>query len=115
MKLRLQRGSVRVRLSEDEVRTLNDVDELFESVELTASGKNISYMLTVNELSNSIRLHFNKDIIQILIPRNKLDTWLSSGDVGIQEILDFGHHENLTIVIEKDLSPKEKRKFSAAK
>ena len=112
MKLRLQKGSVRFRLSSEEIKTLKEVGELFESVELTPSGQGISYLLTVNEMSNAVRLHYNKDVIQILIPAQQLEQWLASGEVGIRETLDFGHHENLSVIIEKDLLPKEKKKNS---
>ena len=110
MKLRLQKGSIRFRLKDEEIKTLKDVGEFYENVGLTASGEGISYLLTIEETGNVIRLHFNKDVIQILVPRERLDLWIDNGEVGIQETLDFGHNENLTVIIEKDLTRGGKRK-----
>lgn len=108
MKLRLQPGSILIRLSEQDLELWKEKDILKESLEL-GSGQSISWELRKEQGMEALRVDMSQCALTISVPFGAAEQWLDSGETGLSEFLDVDGHGALRIVVERDLKPKMPR------
>jgi hypothetical protein len=101
MKLRIQANSVRVRLTQGEVRSLADGQRIDQMTEFPESSR----LITRIELSNEIRQStaaFDGGQVTLRLPLDQVRQWAQSNQVGIESDQPIGDGRSLHILIEKD-------------
>ena len=108
MKLRIKGSSLRLRLTQGEVRRLEAEGEIAEEVHF-GGGARLIYRLRTDDQGSDISASYGDNIIDVRIPREAALTWSRT------ELVTLTHAEpvaggELRIVIEKDwncLAPRE--------
>lgn len=99
MKLRIKGNSIRMRLSQGEVDELASSGSVNDVINF---GKTkMTYQLTLAK-SGEILVVYAANLIIINIPQATGAKWATSDQVGIEEDIDLGGGEILSVLIEKD-------------
>lgn len=98
MKLRLKGNSVRFRLTRGEVRKLASQNSVEEGVRF-ASGGIFCYALKANAELESITAAYEDDRMIVVMPRERVEHWANSEEVGIDADVD-----GVRVLIEKDFA-----------
>ncbi len=101
MKLRILGNSIRLRLSEEELKTLEENREVVEHLHFP-SGTIFIYSLKIAETAN-YKSEFLDNKLSVIIPQAIAYPWLTSKDVSLTEKLPLPDSESLKLLIEKDL------------
>lgn len=100
MKIRIQRNSIRFRLSKTEVGQLAEEGNLTEE---TSFGKSIfTYQVMQNADRDSLWASFEDGKITLEVPSAYLEDWAINEIVGFDSKMETGGNESLTLLIEKD-------------
>ena len=102
MKIRMQGNSIRLRLSQGEVRRLGETGRVEESVRF---GPDSANTLTYAVESGSVpALHatFSQGLITVHVPSDKIREWISTDLVGMEDTMAVREGLPLRILIEKD-------------
>jgi uncharacterized protein DUF7009 len=101
MKLRIHANSVRVRLTQSEVRSLADGQRIEQATEFPESSR----LITQIELSGEIRQStatFDGGRLTLRLPLDQVRQWAQTNQVGIESDQPIGDGRSLHILIEKD-------------
>jgi hypothetical protein len=101
MKLRLSPNTIRLRLTEPEVKTLVQTGTLEERVRFGETDE-LVYSLSAGPESAEARVVQTGSRIAVVIPADRVEAWARSGEVGIHASRSTDG-ETLEIVIERDL------------
>ena len=109
MKLRIRDNSLRLRLTQAEVETLNRQGLVTASTAFPG-GRKLKYEIESSPASVAPAAHFSEHCLTIRVPETAVLAWASSEQVSIsgEQRLDEG--EVLSLLIEKDfrcLAPRE--------
>ena len=109
MKLRVQDNSIRLRLTQSEVETVNR-DGLVRGRVQFAGSNSFDYVLESSPATVQPEAHLSNNVITVRIPELDIRKWAGSDQVSIRsdQLLDDG--DQLRILVEKDfhcLSPRE--------
>ena len=107
MKLRIQGDSVRLRLTQTEVRTLAEAGEVTDAVHL-APGVALSYGLRAADCPR-LGAAMEGGAITVLVPRDWLAPWADGEEVGFSGEQEAGDGRTLSILVEKDFECLHKR------
>ena len=107
MKLRLEKDSVRVRLSPTEIDTLNSNKSINEKIVISGSNT-FAYCVNVIEGLSLCALSFGRQSLSIDIPKHTLERWMNSNQVGIRETINT-ETGTLILVVEEDLRPGKRK------
>ena len=99
MKLRIKGNSLRMRLSQSEVDILASTGSVMDVINFGQAK--LTYQLTLAK-SNEISAVYHDNVIAINVPQDTGAKWATSDQVGIEEDIDLGDGEVLSILIEKD-------------
>lgn len=108
MKLRIKGDSLRLRLSQGEMRSLDERGEVEDKVSFPG-GAALRYRLRVDGKSEIISANYVSNLIDILIPRAQAERWSGTDLVTLSASQPLGTGE-LRLVLEKDwacLAPRE--------
>jgi Family of unknown function (DUF7009) len=100
MKLRIKGSSLRLRLTQGEVRQLETEGEVSEQVQFGAGAK-LTYRLATDAKSSAISAGYGDNVINIRVPQNVARTWASTDQVTLSHTEPVPDGD-LRIVIEKD-------------
>ena len=99
MKIRMKGNSIRLRLTQSEVRELGESTSIFETVDFGSSS--FSYGLSIAGETLAASLDNNK--ITVNIPESKALNWINSDDeIGIEGESDLENGGKLHLLVEKD-------------
>lgn len=102
MKLRLQRNSLRLRLSDEEVAQLAERGRLEESIEFDA-GRRLTYALEIGGEGAPMSARYERDTITVTLPP-AARTWHETDRLGFEsEQVSAQTGTRLRLVVEKDL------------
>lgn len=109
MKLRILDSSIRLRLTQSEVGTVNS-DGLVTCSVRFSGGKRFEYVLQSCPISQTPQADMSANQLVVRVPRSTILSWASSDQVSIRstQVVDDGG--DLKILVEKDfqcLSPRE--------
>lgn len=108
MKLRIKGDSLRLRLSQGEMRALADSGEVADHISFPG-GMALTYRLRMDRNIASISASYASDLIDIRVPRELSERWCGSDLVTLSASQPLAAGE-LRIVLEKDwacLAPRE--------
>lgn len=108
MKLRIKGDSLRLRLSQGEMRSLAERGEVEDKVSFPG-GAALRYRLRVDGKGEAISANYASNLIDILIPRAQAERWGGTDLVTLSASQPLGAGE-LRLVLEKDwacLAPRE--------
>lgn len=106
MKLRIDKKTVKIRLSKEEILELQS--EGFLENHLAISEENyLSYVVEILDDIDTCDLNFSPNAIEIGIPFKVADKWIKSNQVAIKQIIDTDDGESLTLIVEEDLPPRK--------
>jgi hypothetical protein len=100
MKLRIKGSSLRLRLTQGEVRTLETAGEVAEQVHFGGAAR-LTYRLRTDTRNGQISASYADNVIDIRVPREMVLTWSRTDQVTLSHAQASGDEE-LRIVIEKD-------------
>ncbi len=102
MKLRIDKKTVKIRLSKEEILVLQS--EGFLENQLIISEENyFSYVVEVLEDIETCDLNFSSNTIEVGIPFKTAEKWIKSNQLAIKEKIETDDGESLTLIIEEDL------------
>lgn len=106
MKLRLEKGSVKVRLSTEEISRLSTDKFLEERLNIS---EGIAFGFSVQILSDqkSIAVRFQNNNLEIIVPEASAQKWMNSKQIGIKETFHTNLGESIDLVVEEDLPPRK--------
>jgi len=107
MKLRLETGSVKLRLLREEMARLDSDKSIAEKIQIDANNT-FTYIVSIVTIGDSCLMEFSDATLHVSIPSNKATKWLQSNQVGIRETIVTENKENILLVIEEDLPPRQK-------
>ncbi|MBW4050186.1 MAG: hypothetical protein HIU85_01820 [Proteobacteria bacterium] len=108
MKLRIKGDSLRLRLTQGEMRTLAERGEVEDSISFPG-GAALRYRLRVDNKNDDISVNYGSNLIDILVPSPLSERWCGTDLVTLSASQATGSGE-LRIILEKDwacLAPRE--------
>ncbi len=108
MKLRIKGDSLRLRLSQGEMRALAEQGEVEDRVSFPG-GAALRYRLRVDNKNLYISADYKSNLIDILVPRVQAERWFRTDLVTLSASQSLGAGE-LRLILEKDwacLTPRE--------
>jgi hypothetical protein len=104
MKIRIKGNHLRFRLRQPDVAALHNKGMVIEKIEFGENeNEQISFALCVSaDPAMSINYEFNK--VNIFIPKNLINEWINTVQVGIEADIDTGKSRTIAILIEKDFA-----------
>jgi hypothetical protein len=103
MKLRIRGDSLRLRLSQAEVKRLQQGEPIMERVRFHPQSS-LTYGLKTHDEVQAMAAHFEGDQVWVTVPAKMAFAWASSDKVEIFSEQDNGAEKKLTILIEKDFT-----------
>ena len=100
MKLRVKGSSLRLRLTQGEVKRLETDGEVAEQVHF-GGGAQLTYRLSTSAAGSAISADYHDNVIDIRIPREAALTWSHTDQVTLSHSEPVSDGE-LRVVIEKD-------------
>jgi hypothetical protein len=101
MKLRIKGSSLRLRLTQGEVRRLETEGEVAEQVNF-GRGVRLTYRLKAEPARSAITATYANDVIDIRVPREEAITWAQTADQVALAQGETVSGDDLRIIIEKD-------------
>lgn len=103
MKLRIRGNSLRLRLTQREVRTLVSHGEVAERIEF-GIGNALDYRLGMSETATECHAVLGDNCIVVFVPASVATRWADSDDVSIEAAQGLSGNKALKILIEKDFA-----------
>ncbi len=108
MKLRLEKDTVKIRLSPDEKKILKVEKSIFEKLQLSEEN-GFSYSIQLIDHSDKCMVDFKSHSLEISVPVAMADKWLDSNQVGIKETISTDKGGEVVLFVEEDLPPRKSR------
>jgi hypothetical protein len=108
MKLRIRGNSLRLRLTQGEIRALAEQGVIEDRTEFPG-GQALVYRLRSDKIKNEISARYDNKIMEIIAPESAVARWCATELVTLSASLPLASDE-LRIVLEKDfacLAPRE--------
>lgn len=109
MKLRIKGNSIRFRLTQSEVKIVEQTDLVKDQIKFSNSIS-LEYEIKAATGLEYVEATYSEDKITLKVNESLIRDWAHSDQVTISSSLDLSSNENLTILIEKDfkcLSPRD--------
>jgi hypothetical protein len=101
MKLRVQNGSLRLRLGPREVEAILRSGVVEETVQL-APGQKLTYVLRVDAVATELGARLDGARVVVSVPAEMARAWAGGEQVGMESRQDAGGGMLLRILVEKD-------------
>lgn len=103
MKLRIKGSSLRLRLTQGEIRALAETGQVEEKVPF-AGGAALLYRLRRDPQSSAISATYSGNLMEIVIPQKQAQEWCETDQVTVSETQAVSGGESLRITLEKDFA-----------
>jgi hypothetical protein len=100
MKIRIKGNSIRIRLTQIEVKNFADNGFIEEATEFIDNKLFYALAVTTNVSELSAQMIDNK--ITLLVPESIAQNWTTTDLVGIENKFDIGNDKKLLLLVEKD-------------
>jgi hypothetical protein len=100
MKIRIKGNSIRIRLTQIEVKNFADNGFIEEATEFIENKLFYALAVTTNVSELSAQMIDNK--ITLLVPESIAQNWTTTDLVGIENKFDIGNDKKLFLLVEKD-------------
>jgi hypothetical protein len=102
MKLRIKGATLRLRLTQGEIRALQERGEVEEQVPF-APNVSLIYRLRKDAAARQIRASYRGNVVEILVPAATADEWCANQQVTLAQLQAVGGAQ-LNITLEKDFA-----------
>ncbi|MEL7118934.1 MAG: hypothetical protein AAFO07_05820 [Bacteroidota bacterium] len=102
MKIRIKDNSVRLRLSQSEIRQLKELGKVVSTIQFSPYVYSTMTYRIVKSEAKHIKATFSNNRITISVPKAQIDEWANSSLVSIKYEKDISDSQVLRILIEKD-------------
>lgn len=103
MKLRIKGNSLRMRLSQTEVKSIAEGKEVVDQIRFLPNAA-MKYTLYSHPEGSQITAQFNQGEIRVGLPKATAQKWANGNDVAIKGSQENGDSEPLFLLIEKDFA-----------
>ena len=107
MKLRLERDTVRLRLSPNEMELLKADKIVAEKISISSENE-FSYSIQIDNHLNTCFIDFKNNSLKISVPNAIADKWMNSNQIGIKEMIMVENGKATNLIVEEDLPPRKK-------
>ena len=102
MKIRILGNSIRLRLTQSEVKNIAEKGKIEERTQFGGMlNSTLIYSLEKKE-TTEINADFSNNHIQVVLPEKTADEWANSNQVGIENKIQLSDGSTFRILIEKD-------------
>lgn len=108
MKLRLEKGNIKIRLTPLEVQRFYSEKFLDETIILSGPNQ-FNYSIGIEDNLEVCTVEFKQNSLIILIPEPQAERWINSNQVGIKETIVTESDDEIVLTLEEDL-PRRKQK-----
>ncbi len=108
MKMRVRENSIRLRLTQSEVKRFGEIGLVEETLEFGDAAK-LTYALESESGAEKVEVRFQNQRIAVIVPQNTAKHWTDSNEVGIKTEQNIRDGKTLRILIEKDFACLETR------
>jgi len=109
MKLRMEKGIIKLRLSASEIDRLNQDKTLEEKIYLSGSNQ-FRYVIHIDPNEEKCMAQFGQNSLTIAIPSGRAAKWINSNQVGIKETIITDNNASFSLTLEEDLPPRKYKK-----
>ena len=102
MKIRILGNSIRLRLSQTEVKNLSEKNKVEEKTHFGNTPDAIFIYSLEKKKINEIGASLSGSHVQIFIPEKMANDWATSNEISLENNLLIGNGETLRLLIEKD-------------
>ncbi|HFA49198.1 MAG TPA: hypothetical protein ENJ95_09290 [Bacteroidetes bacterium] len=110
MKIRILNNSVRLRLTQTEVRSLQGKGKVEAQINFGAGPAHTLVYAIKKADVGEISATFNANRIEVVLPVREADAWAASSEVALEKEQLAGNGNTLRILVEKDFKCLTKRK-----
>jgi hypothetical protein len=103
VKLRIQRNSLRLRVSQSELARFVECGFLEETIYFCAES-GFTYALVRDDSRRSVGVESSAMSVIVTLPEAEVRTWSQTEQVGIAGEVDFGPRGILAVLVEKDFA-----------
>ena len=103
MKLRIRGDSIRIRVSQAELREIAERGSVRDRIRF-GDGVALTYVLESDPKAREPRAHFAGQVVSIALPAATVRRWASSEEVSIEGEQPIDGDERLRILVEKDFA-----------
>ena len=100
MKLRIRGNSIRLRLMQNEVKTLEQTAQVKDLVAFPG-GEEFVYQLKISDRFEAVK---DSNSLTVSIPEPDAFRWIQTEEVGIENSFELPNGEMLNLLIEKDFN-----------
>jgi hypothetical protein len=100
MKLRIRGNSVRIRVSKGELAAIAEAGAAEDAVRFSPDAE-LRYRVEVKP-SGSVEAELRPPLLRVIVPQERVRTWLRPDEVSIEAEQAIGRGEVLKILLEKD-------------
>ena len=111
MKLRLEKGNLKIRITPDKIGKLY-VEKSPEEIVYISKNNYFIYSMTIEVGIEACMPNFQKNAQPVNVPLKKIERRINSNQVGIKETIVTDKEETIVLTLEEDLLP---RKFKKSK
>ena len=109
MKLRLEKGNIKIRLTPVEIEIFHANKYLVETVFISENNQFI-YKVKIDHTKEKCEALFGQNTLKLIVPEKKVESWKNSNQVGIRETIITEHKEEIMLTLEQDLPPRKHKK-----
>ncbi len=102
MKIRILGNSIRLRLSQTEVKNLSEKNKVEEKTHFGSAPDSMFIYSLEKKKTDKISASLSGNRIQVFIPEKIADDWADSNEVSLENNMPIGEDDALRILIEKD-------------
>jgi len=103
MKLRIRGDSIRIRVTQAELREIADSGRVRDTIRF-GGGVGLSYALESDAAAREPRARYAKNLISVVLPAATVQRWAGSNEVSIEGEQALGDGQTLRILVEKDFA-----------
>lgn len=100
MKIRIKGNSIRIRLTQTEVKNFADSGYIEEATEFM--DNKLFYALASSQQVTELSAQMIGNKITLLVPENIAQNWTTTDLVGFENKFDIGYDKKLFLLVEKD-------------
>ncbi len=102
MKIRIKGNSLRLRLTQTEVKTFASTGKVTESIQFGLNPKDCLQYTLESFTGALIETNYQLGKIAVKIPQSMAQVWTSSEQVGLSQNIPLGENQVLLVLVEKD-------------
>lgn len=108
MKLRIEKGSIKARLTEGEVKDLISQKILKEAFYFSDTCR-FDFFIRIQRQTETAKVSFDDNELVISVSEAAAEKWADTKMIGIREEIQNPIGDTVNIVVEKDLPPRKKK------